>query len=307
MNKNVSPQLDLDALLAFAAVAKERNMRKAARTLNISQPPLSRKIRRLEENLGLVLFDRHSDGMELTEDGKSVLSIIYPFLEQASETAKKIAILAQSGNPKCALGLTTAFEQAVFSPYLQSWRMEFGNRFSVVRKESPKLVKDVAQGKLAAAFVALPLDTFDLFVFELNYSEKLVAVIPACWPEADSKSIALDQLNGKPMFWFQRKRNPSYFDYMMTLFNMNKYSPLFIEEPYEHDVLLARISFGEGWTLLPESFTVLPRDGIKFVQLNKSHHLYLNLGFIYKDRRSHFIIRMKRLPTPDESPARKAS
>lgn len=283
MDEKSPLKFDLDALLAFSTVAKERNMRKAAQVLNISQPPLSRKIRRLEENLSIILFKRHSEGVELTEDGKKVFSITHPLLMQASEISKELVKLAQSGNPKYTLGLTTAFEQTIFSTFIKSWREKFGDYFNVIRKESPKLAKDVAQGKLDAAFVALPVDTLGISVFELNYSERLLAVIPTCWPEANNTSIALEQLNSKPMFWFQRKRNPTYFDYMMNIFNTNNYYPNFIEEPYEHDVLLARISFGEGWALLPESFMALSRNGIKFIQLKKDCNLYLNLGFIYKD------------------------
>lgn len=283
MDEKFFPKLDLDALRAFAAVAKERNLRKAAQTLNISQPPLSRKIHRLEEQLGIFLFKRHSDGMELTENGNRALSLVNPFLTHASEISKKLATLAQSENRESVLGLTTAFEQAIFSPYVELWKAKYGKSFTVVRKESPKLVKDVAQGKLAAAFVALPLYTYDLLVSDLRYSEKLLAVIPACWPEAEQETISLERLNGKQMFWFQRKRNPSYFDYIMNIFNINNYFPVFIEEPYEYDVLLARISFGEGWTLLPESFMALQRNGIKFIKFNKDYQLYINLGIICKD------------------------
>lgn len=291
MNEIFQPKLDLDALFAFTVVARERNMRKAAQLLNISQPPLSRKIRQLEENLGIVLFNRRSDGMELTQEGRNVLSIIYPLLEHSSEISTQLSELVQSGNNRATLGLTTAFEQAIFSPYLKFWVEEFSDSASVVRKESPKLVKDVSQGKIAAAFVALPLDTSDLFIFELNYSEKLLAVIPSCWFKEDSDFISFEQLHNKPLFWFKRKINPSYFDYIMNVFNTNKYSPIFLEEPYEYDVLLARISFGEGWALLPESYKAIPRNGIKFVYLNKSYNLSISLGYVYKDTK-YFIKNM---------------
>lgn len=95
MDEKSPLKFDLAALLAFSTVAKERNMRKAAQVLNISQPPLSRKIRRLEENLGIILFKRHSEGVELTEDGKKVFSITHPLLEQASEISNELAKLAQ--------------------------------------------------------------------------------------------------------------------------------------------------------------------------------------------------------------------
>ncbi len=88
MNENIFATYNFDALMAFAVVARERNIRKAAQVLNISQPPLSRKIQRLEAQLGLTLFERNSTGVELTDDGEKVLTIIKPLLELANESSE---------------------------------------------------------------------------------------------------------------------------------------------------------------------------------------------------------------------------
>ena len=56
MNGKHCISFNFDGFLAFATVARERNMRKAAQTLNISQPPLSRKIQRLEAELGIIII-----------------------------------------------------------------------------------------------------------------------------------------------------------------------------------------------------------------------------------------------------------
>ncbi len=206
MEDNNFAHLDMDALMAFAIVARERNMRKAAQLLLISQPPLTRKIRRLENRLGLVLFERHSRGMDLTEDGAKVLKMLGPFLAMAKDMAKKLEGMVNRTTQKISLGLTTA-----------------------------------------------------LAVLELNYSEKLLAVLPAAWLAKDDTPINLQEMNGKPLFWFQRRRNPLYFDHMSALFREENFSPILIDEPVEHDVLLARISFGEGWCLMPESFRIIKR------------------------------------------------
>lgn len=278
-------KLNLDALLAFMTVARERNMRKAALALHISQPPLSRKIRQLEENLGLVLFMRHTDGMALTEEGIEVLAIIQPLMEMANEIGIKLNKLGNDKDEKYSLGLTTAFEQAIFAPHIKKWGAEFGKNPRLVRKESPRLISDICRDKLDAALVALPVETYNLFVLDMNYSEKLCAVIPESWPESSFNKLDLKLMDGKPMFWFQRKQNPLYFDHMLAIFNESKFSPIFMEEPLEHDVLLARISFGEAWALLPESFTSLPRAGTSFIPVNDNIPLRQKLGFVCKDEK----------------------
>lgn len=270
----------MDALRAFAVVASERNMRRAAQTLNISQPPLSRKIRGLEASLGMDLFIRHSSGMELTAAGAQTLAVIQPLLRLADETQQKLDCLADAAGKPRQLGLTTAFEQDIFLPWLELWAKEYGSQPALTRKPSPALVRDVACGKLDAALVALPVDPCGLPVIDLDYAEPLIAALPGSWPEACGSSICLRQMERRPLFWFQRRRNSAFFDHMLVIFRENGFSPFFIEEPPEHDVLLARIAFGEGWALLPQSFARVTRAGVNFCPLAGGCSLRLGLGLV---------------------------
>ena len=275
--------MDVDGLQAFVTVARVRNMRKAANLLNITQPPLSRKIRLLERRIGAALFTRRPDGLELTAEGCEALTLVEPFLRQAAELEARLSALAPAESQDSALGITTACEQEVFAPYLDMWRREITSHFSIVRKESPKLIRDVKRGRLAAAFVALPADTAGLECSILNYEERLMAALSVGWPEARLDRIELRQLNGRPLFWFQRRRNPAFFDHMQAQFNICRFAPQFLEEPPEHDVLLARIAFGDGFALLPQSFAAVTRAGVKYVALSAGGELRLRLGYVYGD------------------------
>lgn len=261
--------LDIRLLRYFAVVAEENNMRRAADRLYMSQPPLSRHIRQLEERLGVTLFVRHSKGLTLTAEGLRVLEIISPLLAQQAKTYAALSQLAQAEAPSLRVGLTTAFEQGVFAS-LEAVLAAQVETLHVVRHGSPELVRQVRRGKLDAALVALPLEASELSVTWLNRQEPLIAALPAQWPESEQERLTLSTLNGKPLFWFKRERNPAFFDFTRDIFRRAGYAPACLEEPLEHDVLLARIARGEGLSLFPASFSAIQRQGVVFRPIDET-------------------------------------
>lgn len=255
--------LDIRLLRYFAVVAEENNMSRAARRLFMSQPPLSRHIRQLEERLGVTLFVRHTKGLTLTGEGQRVLELVRPLLEMQEKTYAALQQVAQSEEYALRLGLSTAFEQGVFVP-LETQLNARLPRLHIVRQGSPALARQVRRGKLDAALVALPLETSGLVVTSSSWQEPLIAALPSHWPEAGMAPLTLAALNHRALFWFKRERNPAFFDYTRRRFRHAGYSPACLEEPLEHDVLLARIAHGDGMSLLPASFAAIQRQGVVF-------------------------------------------
>lgn len=259
--------LDIRLLRYFAVVAEENNISRAAQRLFMSQPPLSRHIRQLEERLGVTLFVRHTKGLTLTNEGLRVLKIVRPLLELQDKTWAALSQLAPDGVQSLRLGLTTAFEQGVFAA-LETQLNTRVETLRLARQSSPDLVRQVRRGKLDAAVVALPLESVGLAVTPLDWHEPLIAVLPAIWPEAGRESLLLAALNHRPLFWFSRERNPAFFDATRARFQRVGYAPACLEEPLEHDVLLARIAHGDGLSLLPASFAAIQRQGVVFRPLS---------------------------------------
>lgn len=202
--------LDIRLLRYFVVVAEENNMSRAAQRLFMSQPPLSRHIRQLEERLGVTLFVRHTRGLTLTDEGLRALEIVRPLLAQQDKTYAALNQLAQTGAQSLRLGLSTAFEQGIFAP-LEAQLNTRVERLHIVRHGSPELVRQARRGKLDAALVALPLEATGLTVTPLDWQEPLIAALPSVWPEASLTSLSLTALNHRPLFWFKRERNPAFF------------------------------------------------------------------------------------------------
>ena len=87
--------MDFRHLRAFITVAEEASVTKAAERLHISQPPLSRHIKQLEDELGITLFIRHRQGVTLTEAGQRLLekaralaAAASDFYESANQTTR---------------------------------------------------------------------------------------------------------------------------------------------------------------------------------------------------------------------------
>ncbi|WET92792.1 LysR family transcriptional regulator, partial [Klebsiella quasipneumoniae] len=272
--------LDIRLLRAFAVVAEENNISRAAQRLFISQPPLSRHMRHLEAQLGVTLFQRHSKGLILTDAGREVLAMIRPMLVLQERTLAALSELSVHSPLSLRLGVTTAFEQGIFAA-VESALSEHTRALHITRHASPALAQQVRKGKLDAALVAQPLNTEGLHLHPLPYQEPLIAAVPASWPEAATPALTLSALNHRPLFWFKRERNPDFFDYTRRIFDRAGYTPAYVEEPAEHDVLLARIARGEGMILLPASFSAIQRQGVVFCPVAEGDSMPLSLGVIY--------------------------
>ncbi|WMJ66460.1 LysR family transcriptional regulator [Klebsiella variicola] len=272
--------LDIRLLRAFAVVAEENNISRAAQRLFISQPPLTRHIRHLEAQLGVTLFQRHSKGLILTDAGREVLEMIRPLLVLRERTLAALSQLSAHSPQPLRLGLTTAFEQGIFAA-VESALSDHTRTLHITRHASPALAQQVRKGKLDAALVALPLNTEGLHLHPLPYQEPLIAALPVSWPEAARPALTLRALNHRPLFWFKRERNPDFFDYTRRIFDRAGYTPAYVEEPAEHDVLLARIARGEGMILLPASFSAIQRQGVVFCPVAEGDSMPLSLGVVY--------------------------
>lgn len=275
----------------FAIVAREGSLRRAAERLFMSEPPLSRQVRALEERLGFALFHRHSRGLALTAQGARVLAALEPLLALQEQVFAELAQLSDHA-PAASLGLTTAVEQGIFADLEEELRKAPGAAPRVVRGPSPRLLREVLRGRLDAAVVALPLEIPALpegfSVTPLGHAEALVAVLPESGPPdsgaAGGRSLHLRELSGAPLFWFRREENPAWFDHVRAVFRQVGFAPRLIEEAPEHDVLLARIARGEALGLFPASFAAIRREGVRYAPLVEGALLTLRLGLVADGR-----------------------
>ncbi|KAB8041799.1 LysR family transcriptional regulator [Janthinobacterium aquaticum] len=276
--------LDTHALMLFCSVARCLNFRQAAQQLHMTQPPLSRAIRQLEERLGARLFERDTHGVALTDAGRTLLpqaQQILALLDAAAASLKRDAVPA-----RLRLGLTSSVEAGLFQPLLCALEAQLACRLELTAAPSPRLVAAVRRGQLDAAMIALPSATPELAVMALRREPMLLA-LPSGHRLARKRKLALADLAGEAVYWFERARQPAFFDYCQQLFDRHGFAPRWLREPHDHHVLLGEVAAGKGVALLAASFRALRRDGVVYRPLLEGDELAVGIGLVWQAQALH--------------------
>lgn len=273
----MTSRLDSRALTLFVAVARSLNFREAAQALHLSQPPLSRAIRQLEERLGTRLFERDTQRVALTDAGRLLLPRARQILELLA-SAEALVVSKAGGGSRLRLGLTTAIEPAWYDGLVARVQaLRPGAEVTTLADTSPRLVRGLRTHRLDAAFIALPTEAPGLDV-TLVERQPMVVAMAAAHPLARRRTVALAELHGAPLFLFERARQPAFFDHCRAVFARHGVVPQAVREPSDHPVLLAEVAQGRALALLPQSFTALRRRGVCYRALAEGDELAIGVG-----------------------------
>jgi LysR family hydrogen peroxide-inducible transcriptional activator len=189
--------LSLRDLEYAVAVAEERHFGRAAERCNVSQPALSAQIRKLEEALGVVLFERTSRRVLPTERGQAIVRQARHVLNEAQQ----LLLMAREGEKtplsgSFALGAIQTLGPYFFPLVLRPLRTGFP-RLSLQLSEghTAELIAGLRDGRIDAALLSVPFDDTGLSVAPL-FREPLYAAIPASHPLSRADAIRADSLAG---------------------------------------------------------------------------------------------------------------
>jgi DNA-binding transcriptional LysR family regulator len=189
--------MELRHLRYFVAIAEERSFTRAAERLWIAQPGLSTQIRRLEDELGVRLFERHTRGVDLTRAGTLFLERARAALAAAEEASATGRDLQTGVIGSLRLGVTTGPRLSLASDLLQRFSRERpAVELSVVEAYGGTLWRDLRDGRLDALVAPTGHASADLKTLELG-SEAWVVLIGSGHPLAGIGPVAAGELNGE--------------------------------------------------------------------------------------------------------------
>lgn len=191
--------MTLTELKYIVAVARERHFGRAAEACFVSQPTLSVAIRKLEDELGVVLFERGGSEIGVTDVGLRVVAQAQKVLEEAN----LIKEIARQGEDPLAGPLRVGIIYTIapyLLPQLVPTQVEQTPQMPLVLQENytTRLLELLRQGELDCAIVALPIPDTGLSVEPL-YDEPFVVAVPARHPWAERKHIRSQELKDETM------------------------------------------------------------------------------------------------------------
>jgi LysR family hydrogen peroxide-inducible transcriptional activator len=190
--------MELHQLRYFVATSEAGSMTLAAKRCRVAQPSLSQQIRKLEEGLGVSLFDRVGRGVVLTDAGRALLPRARRILGEVAETRENLRAEVESGAGRLAIGAIPTIAPYLLPPMLASLRTEFPGCELVVREDlTGALVEAVVNHELDVAVTSTPID-HELVEVEVVGREELLVVAPAGHPLASLARLSLEDLRDQP-------------------------------------------------------------------------------------------------------------
>ncbi len=261
--------MELRHLRYFVAVAEELHFGRAANRVGIAQPPLSRQIQDLEDEIGVKLFKRTKRSVSLTHAGKTFLKDALQTLE-LSERAVRSARRADSGEiGRLAVGFVGSATYS-FLPYALRF---FRNRFPHVELMLLELttyeqLNALHQKAVDAAFVRLPIKDDALFI-ETLFKEPFIVALPSHHPLVSHTSIPLQMLAPEGFVMFSRQQGTTFHDQVVSLCHQAGFSPNVVQEAVQIPTVLGLVSAGMGVTLVPASVQKLRLAGVVYRNLTQ--------------------------------------
>jgi DNA-binding transcriptional LysR family regulator len=207
----------------FVAVAECLNFRQAAQQLHLAQPPLSRQIRQLEDDLGVTLFVRDKRKVELTNAGHAFLEEARKLIVQAGHAADVARHTQKAGAGTVRVGLSSGLGAVVSKVVFEHRR-----RFPAVEVQCRDIFSSfqneaLRRQEIDVGFLRPPVDELNLDC-EALYEEWFVVILPKSHRLAKRRSVRLRDIAEEPLIGFNRRLS-GLQDKMMGMFNRQGFAP----------------------------------------------------------------------------------
>jgi DNA-binding transcriptional LysR family regulator len=244
--------VELRELRYVLAIDKTGNLSRAAEVLHVSQPALSYALRKLERELGVQIFDRHSGGVKPTVAGKDVIAAA----KRTVREADRIAELARAHADGQRGVLRIGFEATGAGELTTRARSEFTRTHPAVRVQPKRYdwggeADALRDGAVDAAFLWLPADTSGMHV-EVVHTEPRIAAVWRGHRLARRKSISILDIRDDPLMWTD-KAPRAWVDWWAVNPRPDGSAPVWGPTNDNVEEMLEQVAEGRAVCIVPES------------------------------------------------------
>lgn len=193
--------MEIRTLRYFLAVAREENMTRAAQTLHVTQPTLSKQLRTLEEELGKKLFIRHSFSIQLTEEGILLRKRAEDLVKMADKITSEFISLDDITGGDVYFGLAESYQIRFLAREINTFKQTYpGLHYHITSGDTEQVIERLNKGVIDFAALAEDPDATKYNYLTFPKADIWGVVMPKDCPLAKKKSIQAKDLIGLPLF-----------------------------------------------------------------------------------------------------------
>ncbi len=255
--------MELRHLKYFQAVAEELSYSKAAHRLHIAQPALSRAVKELEEQIGVLLLARSRRSVALTPAGAVLLHEIGLLLQRLDETTRRVQRTAAGEEGELRLGYIGPPTQSFLSRMLKEFRRRYPRVSIVLEERTPERVWEmVSRGRLSIGITrpvlshrALGLPTL------LLRKEPLFCVFPKPHRLEKFSAVPWRELAEEPLVILARREGVGLHDAILAACRRARFTPKLAHTPSLMSTVLSYVEAGAGIGVMTDSVCPTEKRG----------------------------------------------
>lgn len=256
------------SLMQVLAVAEHLNFRHAANVLGTTQSSISMRIKALESDLGILLFERRHRGVRLTEAGRHFVEEVATGIDQLNHAVRTAGAISNGTEGKLAIGLQSSIAGGFLADLRRRYRAAYPMiEQSVSEGRSAEMTTLIREGRLDVAFIAGATHAPDCHSRPL-WCEPLVVALPSDHELLRQDTITWLNLAGETFLVRHGGSGPQVFEHIVRRIGECGYSPRIVRSDVARDTLMGMVATGDGITLTSEATTHVPFPGVAFRSIN---------------------------------------
>ncbi len=283
--------MELRHLRYFLAVAEEENVTRAAARLHVSQPPLSRQIHDLEDELGVLLFERTGKAIKLSLAGRAFLEEARACLQRVEEAVASVRAVAAGRQGELHLGYAPTPAAEILPRLLRALQQQLPCvRVVLHDHSSPEMLAGLREGRLQAALMMQPSKPAGRGLqFEKLRTYPVGVAVPPRHPFAKRRRISAEDACLQPIVAYVRRDYPDYHEFVARAVGPKARILRIVEECDSGSSLAAAVAAGRGISVCASVFTVTAGRRLKFIPLHPAPRPAI-VGLAYLPGKSPSII-----------------
>lgn len=246
--------MELRQLNYVIQIANEKNFSRAADKLHIAQPSLSQQLSKLEQELGVLLFRRTTNSVELTQAGQVFVEKSQSILDAVEQLKQEMDDMAQMRRGRLVVGTLPITGSHVLPLVLPAFGAQYPQiEVILVEETTAKLEQLTASGGTDLSLLSLPLIDTSL-TYEPYLEEEICLAVPPQHPLASrSDSIGIAELKNEPFIGL--KRGQGFRQITVELCEEAGFSPEIVFESSNIETVQSLVAGGMGIAFVPQMLT----------------------------------------------------